>query len=141
MHSWQEQNSYMRVCICKSLDVLFSIKYNNNAQASNGKLLQLGVVIQQNGNHPHIGEVSPHPSHDVLLVKPFLPTIVQPTVMALVVVPLCQDMHFSFRTWNALRTWFVPLMHLDDPMNYRDVPPLNLEDAYITGCYGRTGHC
>mmetsp|Transcript_20969 Transcript_20969/g.35792 ORF Transcript_20969/g.35792 Transcript_20969/m.35792 type:complete len:221 (+) Transcript_20969:66-728(+) len=71
----------------------FLICDDQKPQHSNEGILQVGVVVHQNGDHPHVGQNAHCSPHDVVSVQPVLPLGIQPSVVRVVVVALCQYKH------------------------------------------------
>lgn len=73
-------------------------------QHRNDRPFDLWMIIHDNGNHAEEGNVSLNSAHQVSLLQPLLSSIVQSTVMHLIIVSFCQKAN---RTIRATKNWVI----------------------------------
>ena len=87
------------------------------AEASEDGVLELGVLVHDDGHDADVGEEAPRPPHHVLLGEPVLAGRVQSAVVHGVVVALREELDGAV----------LLLVQLQHSVHDRDVPALDLK--------------
>lgn len=99
------------------LVVLFAMQQHVESQDSENGVLQIRVLVHQDGDHSDVGQEPLRPAHNVLLREPHLSWRVQAPIVYRVVVALGQELdrrvvllvHFD----HAMYDWNVSALHLE----------------------------
>ena len=92
------------------------------AEAGEDGVLELGVLVHDDGDDADVGQEAPRPPHHVLARQPVLPGRVEAPVVHRVVVALGQEL-------DAAVLLLVQLQHA---VHDRDVAALNLREKFMT---------